>query len=165
MSAGALVAGGVLLGPFVGIVAGGLEAKEQVGGKEMIKKYELPDFGKLMSEHFVERVAKELPGFPQMQLEPQPVKDASQLEAPYLILRVFNLRVDDSGFTAWVTARMVDGDKAEVWLKGYLYQSKDHNRAHSLTEYEAEGGRLLKEEYQYALDDVVLGLIRSLKGS
>jgi hypothetical protein len=118
MGTGAVVVGGTLLGAIGGGIVGGvLEAKEQAGGKEMTKKYELPDFGILMSEQFVERVAKELPEFPQMQLEQQPVKDASLLVPPYLILRVFNLRVDDSGFTAWVTAKMVDGNMAEMWLR------------------------------------------------
>lgn len=163
----AAVAGGILLGGFGGAIAGGvIDKKEMDDGREMMRKYELPDFGKVMSEQFVERVSTELPGFPPMQLEQEPVKDAPPSDAQCLVtLRVYELRVGESGFTAWISARMTNGYNMELWLRDYVYKSKDHNRSHSLNEYEAEGGVLIKEEYRYALDHVVSTLVRSLKGS
>ncbi len=150
-------------GPVGGVVA---DTMERNAGKEMFRKSTLPDFGKLMTDQFVQRVSTEIPGFPPLQLVEEPMGEDFTPAAEYVItLRVYVLKVDDSGFTAWVTAKMTDPNGLMPWLRDYVYKSKNFNRAHTLAEYEAGDGSIFKEEYYFALDNVVSELVISLKGS
>jgi hypothetical protein len=159
--------GFVAAGAFGGGAAGGIAEKMAIdGGVEMMRKSTLPDFGKLMTDKFVQRVSTEIPGFPPLQLVEEPVGEDFAPEAEYLIvLRVYFLQVDDSGFSVWISAKMTDPSGLMPWLRDYVYKSKDFNRAHTLAEYEAGDGSIFKEEYYFALDNVVSELVRSLKGS
>ena len=155
----------VLFGPL-GALA--LAAAQQGGGKELMERYRLPDYGELVVEIFVKLAAREVPGWPEMVVEGKPV--ARDFSYPGALLTVspgsliFSTTEDLRGFNAGVVVRLTDPRGNVLWQTQFMYQSKTSGRARDWEEFEADEAKLLKEEMDFAADTTAAYLVRHLKG-
>lgn len=140
-------------------------------GQEMQKK--IPDFGLLVMNNFIEKLKNEVPDFPGLTLECEPVgknyTDESSTLISFKVKRVAYgfldvLRGGGNGFYSKTIVTMTDPHGDVLWQKKFVYLSKDFDRAKELDELEADDARLLKEEMHFAAEKTAADFIAHLKG-
>lgn len=158
--AGAIVGGSIGLGAALGLAAG----RALAGGKRPIGA-DLPDFGELVAKRFADHVSGELPNWPTATLADSLLQEGWVSTAPTVIaLRVGEIKLTSYyGLTIVLTAQMICFPGGRVWQKTCRYSSRTFNRRRSLSEYEANDYRLLKEELELAADAIVAEIVWSLK--
>ncbi len=144
----------------------------------------IPDFGSLVMEKFLESVNQTEPGWPELTVVREPIKEEGIEAATTLELDVKRLaygsvdltrggvimdRGMDKGFIAdgflsktLVTMKSRQGDV--LWQKSYVYLSDDYNRAMSLDELEANDYSLLREEMLFAAEKTAEDFVNHLNG-
>lgn len=68
------------------------------------------------------------------------------------------------GFLTDTVATLRDPKGEILWQRDYTYFSKDFNRSKEIEEYEADGGKFLKEEFDFAADRTASVFFDDLSG-
>ncbi|MEK6616523.1 MAG: hypothetical protein AABZ32_10510 [Bacteroidota bacterium] len=110
---------------------------------KMDKETPVPDFGNLVMTKFVEHAGKNIPNWPTMTFEKQPIgKDYSYKSGAILVFKVNVLAIHpNQGFVSNVVVSMEDSEKNVLWKKGFIYTSKALGREKSQDEYKARHSR------------------------
>ncbi len=195
-------------GGFLGILIRELAVKS--GGKEIKERLSIPDFGEIVMKKFTQNVRKEIPQWPMMIFENNPVKAGALSDFPDLstakligyaaprpiwhpgvpdapavkefssitkagVLLAFSVQVwglsyagggkagDANGFLSITTVKMVDNTGEVLWEKEFTYKSEEFGRGQKLEEFDAENGKLLKEEIEYAAEKTVSAFFQHFK--
>jgi hypothetical protein len=166
---GSTVAGvtGMMFGAIGGGLGGALQHNlMESNGKELHEKCNLPNFSERLFKQFMERIGKEVAGWPQIIVKNEPISDESEVTNDYaIILKVKTVKVkDDVGLSAWTTAVLRDPQGNILWEKNVRYETKKAGRECDLDVLEADSGKLLHQEYDFAVADTVSTLIKDLNG-
>jgi len=156
-------AGGLLLGGIIG-----LRVSAELNGKKLRGKIDIPDFGQLVMDKFVARAGKEVPNWPAMDIEKEPVN----AEYSYKAGNILEFKLDNPCFTfesggcfysiTTVVLKNINGNV--LWKRSFGYLSKEYGRQRKLEEFEADNGKLLKEEMDFAAEETVSDFIKHFKG-
>ena len=145
----------------------------------------IPDFGSMVMDKFLECVNQTGPGWPELSVVKEPVKEEFSEKTAIIELDVKRLAygsidltrggiildrgmdkgVIADGFMAKTVVTMKDPQGEVLWQKSYVYLSKDHDRGMSLDELEANNCDLLKEEMMFAAEMTVQDFVSHLNGS
>jgi len=139
-------------------------------GEDMQTK--IPDFGYLVMNKFVERINKEMPDWPALTAEYNPVEDDYTDTCVLIEFKVKRIsygyldfiRGGGNGFYSKTVVTMKDQNGEVLWQKSFAYLSKDFNRCRDIDEFEAENGKLLMEEMEFAAEKTVSDFISHLNG-
>jgi len=126
----------------------------------------LPDFTELVMNSFVEKAGKEIAGWPQVSIEPAPVKkDYKYTEGSLLEFKLINIYAVHfvMGFITETRVTMKDANGDVIWRKSFSYKSRSLDRKKSIDEFTAEQGKLLKEEMVFAADYTAMDFIKHFK--
>jgi hypothetical protein len=132
----------------------------------------IPDFGYIVMDKFVERLKKEGSDWPALTVEKKPVGE-DFAESCYLIEFKVNrlaygyldiVRGGGNGFFSNTVVTMKDPGGEVLWQKSFTYQSKDFERDKNIDDFEANDGKLLRDEIEFAAEKTVLEFIKHLKG-
>lgn len=162
---------GVVLGAVLGLGGIGLawQAIAYSEGKEMRERLALPDFGQLVMKKFVERAAEQIPNWPKMLVEDTPIDEAPSHDRGYLLtVRVSFVIVrsyGELGLTTHSRGELLAPDGSLLWRRLYGYSQSQAGRAKELDVLEADGGKLLKEEMDFAAEKTAQDFIDHLKGN
>lgn len=156
-------AGGLLLGGIIG-----LRVSAELNGKKLREKIEIPDFGQLVMDKFVARAGKEIPNWPAMDIEKEPVN----AEYSYKAGNILEFKLDnpcltfESGgcFYSITTVVLKNMNGNVLWKRSFGYLSKEYGRQRKLEEFEADNGKLLKEEMDFAAEETASNFIKHFKG-
>jgi hypothetical protein len=157
------VAGSVILSPFVGLPLACIYHDIN----KLPDDKEIPDYGKLVMDKFVNRAKNEIPGWPAMIVEEKPIWEASQDESNYILeFKADSLEIKNSKglrFTTIVT--MKDKENNIIWEKGYKYISEQFNHQVNYDQLKIDNYKLLKEEMAFAAEATVTDFIDHFKNS
>lgn len=163
----AIVLTGIMFGAVGGALGGALSyAAEAKGGSDLIKTCNLPDFGELVFNKFIDRVPREMPNWPRMEIEKKPIEeDFNFVSGHLLVLDVALVKIaGGTGFVTSTTARIVDSKQNMLWQRKMSYESREFNRSTTLGELEADNGKLLREEFDFAAEKTISDFVSHLKG-
>jgi hypothetical protein len=132
----------------------------------------IPDFGYLVMNKFIERMNMETSKWPVLTFEPKPVGEDYAESCTLIEFKVKRLaygyldfvRGGGNGFLSKTVVTMKDPNGEILWQKSFTYLSKDFKRDKNIDEFEAEDGRLLKEEMEFAAEKTVSDFIAHLNG-
>ncbi|MRR15229.1 MAG: hypothetical protein EG826_02105 [Deltaproteobacteria bacterium] len=162
--AGSMIVGGVLLGALGAGIAYGIHYFTTIQSTNP----EIPDFGKMVTDKFVERSAKDIPNWPAMNVADKPVASGAPL-APKgytVVIKIVDIRiVTDSGLGIESVIKMFDQNYNVVWEKGYFYDPNNFSRRANYEKLKADNFKLLKEEFVFAADTTVNDFITHFKNS
>jgi hypothetical protein len=126
---------------------------------------DIPDYGKLVMEKFVERAKNEIPNWPVMNVEAKPIWEDLKDPANFILeIKADSLEIKDSKglrFTTIVT--MKDKDDNVIWKKGYKYSSEQFNHNVNYEQLKKDNFKLLKEEMIFAAEATVTDFIEHYK--
>ncbi|MFH1349034.1 MAG: hypothetical protein ABIH58_05375, partial [Patescibacteria group bacterium] len=145
--------GAILFGGLgAGVASSMVEAKQPI------------DIGELVMRKFVDRTPQEIPNWPAMNVEEQPSREEYSTSGTLLEFRVTLFDLNDvNGLTSNIITTMKDSEGNVLWKKGFLYYSRKFERKRSIDEFQAENGKLLKEEMEFAADKTVSDFIEHFK--
>lgn len=143
----------------------------------------IPDFGYLVVDKFVEKlngngnvlplVATQEKPIPEEREVPalpgQPEKEKREETCTVIEVKVKKIVYGyvgvfkGTGFLTDAVARLRDPKGDILWQKDYSYFSKDFNRSREIEEYEAEGGKFLREEFNFAADQTASAFFEDIK--
>lgn len=132
----------------------------------------IPDFGNLVMDKLVERLSRERPDWPKLIVERRPVAEDYSESCVLIEIKVNRLaygyldiiRGSGNGFLSKTVVAMKDPKGDVLWQKSFTYLSKDYERDKDIDEFEANDGKLLKEEIEFAVEKTVTELIKHLNG-
>lgn len=132
----------------------------------------IPDFGYLVTDKFVKRLNKEKLGWPALTVLEKPVEKDYTDSCILIEFKVKRLaygyldfiRGGGNGFYSKTVVTMKDPEGEVLWQKSYTYLSKDFNRDKDIDEFEADDGKLLMEELEFAAEKTVSDFIAHLNG-
>lgn len=161
---------------FVGVIGTMVisETAMRIGGEKIKEQFSIPDFGEIVMKKFAQSVRKEIPQWPMMILENKPVSYDYTHQAGVLLefsvdawdlsYVMFREGADSAGIFSSITkVKMVDNKGEVLWEKNYKYLSGEFGRVRKVEELEAENGRLLKEEVEFAAEKTVSALFQNIK--
>jgi len=139
------------------------------GEKMQVK---IPDFGYLVMDKFTRRLNNEIPNWPTLTIVDRPLKEDFAEPCTSIEIRVKRLaygyldfiRGGGNGFLSKTVITMKDPEGDVLWQKTFTYLSKDFNRDRDIDELEADDGRLLREELEFAAEKTASEFIKHLKG-
>lgn len=139
------------------------------GGAMQMK---IPDFGYLVMNKFTDRMDRETSDWPALNVEPEPVREDYAESCTLIEFKVKRLaygyldfvRGGGNGFLSKTVVTMKDSNGEVLWQKSFTYLSKDFKRDKDITEFEADDGKLLKEEIEFAAEKTVSDFISHLNG-
>jgi len=73
------------------------------------------------------------------------------------------VRGGGNGFLSKTMVTMKDSQGEVLWQKSFTYVSKDFERDKGIDEFEADDGKLLREEIEFAADKTAADFIQHLK--
>lgn len=152
---GRVLTGAILFGGIGAAVAASMvEAKKPI------------DFGELIMKKFIERGSKEIPNWPLLTIEEQPVAEEYSFQSGNLLeFKVSELRLHSiQGLITSSTATMKKYDGNVLWQKSFRYRSKKYDRGRSIDEFKADNSKLLKEEMDFAAEKTISDFIEHFKG-
>lgn len=143
-------------------------AKSKGGDMQM----KIPDFGNLVMHKFVEKMNGGLIKFPVFTVENKPVLEDYADSCTVIEFKVKRvaygyldfIRGGGNGVLTKCTVTMKDSSGDILWEKNFTYLSKDFERTREVEEYEADDGKLLKEELEFAAEKTVSDFIAHLNG-
>jgi len=162
--AGTMIVCGVLLGGIGAGLGYGIHYLTTIQSSNP----EIPDFGKMVTDKFVERSVKEIPDWPAMTVADKPVTaDVLPAENGYtLVVKIEDIRiVTDSGLGIQTEIKMVDKSSNVIWEKGYFYDPNNFYRVADYETLKADNFKRLKEEFVFATDITVTDFIAHFKNS
>ena len=154
---------------FFTIVGGGVAGAMTLGiesrnGAELSERLKLPDYSELLMTKFVKAVQTEMPDWPKCSIDNEVFTDNRKEGEYHIVFRVFQARVSPAtGLNMATDAEMFAPDQTKIWGRRFYYSSADFERFTDLAKLEANEGKLLHEEWQYAADQTVSYFISSLK--
>jgi hypothetical protein len=161
-----------IISPIGGIITSGSVRKWERNLKMEIISAGVPRYYELVMKKFVERSSEEIPGWPHMVVEEQPVdghytKKFLKSKSGSLLLLVPARYLPPTfstahGFVSDYRAVLYDSDGHLLWQNGFEYSSKKYDRHRSLGEYKADNFKLLKEEMEFAAEATVTDFIESI---
>ncbi len=174
---------GTLLFPGVGTAVGALASIQRIGRDEIPR----PDFGKLVLEKFIRRALKDIPDWPEMSIEEEPVTGEPVIEhttdEPFMVwppeikevqfenalleFKVYRISIDsvDMEFSISTKATLKDPHGKILWEKFFAYKGGDFKRRYTVGEFRADDGEILKEELEYAAEATAADFIEHFKGT
>ena len=161
---GSIVAGAVLLG----VIGAGLTYVIYDAVCIEPANPDVPDFGKLVFDGFVDRSQKEIPNWPTMVIQEKMAVEGQPTDksAYTLTLRVGEVKINaDSGLSVNSIITMKDKEGEVVWEKGYWYDPALFNRLTTFDSLKADKYAKLKEEFSFAADKTVTDFIDHFKNS
>ena len=166
---GSTVAGvtGMMFGAIGGGIGGAIQYKMmESNGKELQEKCKLPNYGERVFRQLVERIPIEVMGWPKIVVKNDPISDEAEISKDYaLIVKVKVVKVKNGvGLTAWTTAKLRDPQGSLLWEKNVKYETKKFDRQCDLDILEADNGKLLLEEYEFAILNTVSTMIKDING-
>jgi hypothetical protein len=137
-------------------------------GKDM--QEEIPDFGLLVMNNFVDKLRDEIPDFPALTVECTPVEADYNESSTLISFKVKKvaygfmdpLHGSGNNFYSKTVVTMTDPQGNVIWQKNFLYLSENFNRAKEIEELEADNARLLKEEMHFAAEQTAADFIANL---
>lgn len=133
----------------------------------------MPDYTELVMKGFVKRIGEEIPDWPQMQVENNPVKEDNYKYdgGPLLVFSTSVVKFKpDPGFHCKTTATMTDRNGAVLWKKEFSYNTREIKGYFSMpmfgydtSLYTADNGKLLKEEMNYAANMAINDFVKHFK--
>jgi hypothetical protein len=132
----------------------------------------IPDFGYLVMDKFLERMDQETSTLPVLTFKPEPVGEDYAESCTLIEIKVKRLaygyldfvRGGGNGFLSKTAITMKDSQGDVLWQRSFTYLSKDFKRAKDLDVFEADEGKLLKEEMEFAAEKTVSDFINHLNG-
>jgi hypothetical protein len=139
-------------------------------GKDMQKK--IPDFGLLVMNKFVEKLKSEIPDFPALTVECEPVDEEYSEPSTLISFKVKRvaygfldpLRGSGDNFSSKTVVTMTDPQGNILWQRNFLYLSENFERSKEIDELEADDARLLKEEMEFAAEQTAADFVANLNG-
>ena len=130
----------------------------------------IPDFGNLVMSRFVEKMAQDA-AWPSLTAEAAPLKEEPAESCTLIEFKVKRLaygyldivRGGGNGFLSKTMVTMKDSQGEVLWQKSFTYVSKDFERDKGIDEFEADDGKLLREEIEFAADKTAADFIQHLK--
>jgi hypothetical protein len=154
----------VFFGVGAGVAAAttlGIEAKN---GAELSERIKLPDYSEMLVTKFVNAAQTEIPDWPKCSIHNEFFTDDRKEGGYHLVFRVIRARVSPAtGLNMETDAEMFAPDQTKIWGRRFYYSSADFERCTDLARFEADEGKLLHEEWQYAADQTVAYFISGLK--
>ena len=166
-SAGALLAAApfFLFGAIGGGLGGALyghvkETGMLSAGKELETKYTLPDFTALVQKQFVEKLAGNGNGTPELIVEADPAKeDFVDSSSCSLTIKAVVIIEDGKGVLTRTEAQLTDKTRTVLWSKTVLYKTNSLSGPCTLGQLEEDNGKMLHGEIALAADKTVAELI------
>ncbi len=127
----------------------------------------LPDFGELVLKRFSERVADEVPDWPKMEVDNQPVdkkfkyRDGTLIEFDVVVLDV----KWPVGLVTEVVGTMKDSRGRILWQKNYFFTDHKREWGWPLGDYFVFNGEYLRKELLRVADLTVTDFITHFKGT
>lgn len=154
----------------------------QSSGERMQKT--IPDFGSLVINKLGKRLNNETKSMPAVTVQDRPIPAERVVpslpgQPPAEKREVTSARIEvkvkkivygyldpfkGKGFLTDTVATLRDPKGEILWQKDYTYFSKDFNRSKEIEEYEADGGKFLKEEFDFAADKTASVFFDELSG-
>jgi hypothetical protein len=109
-----------------------------------------------------ERVVPTLPGQP-----PPEKREVTSTRIEVRVKKIVYGYLDPfkgKGFLTDTVATLRDPKGEILWQRDYTYFSKNFNRSKEIEEYEADGGKFLKEEFDFAADKTASVFFNDLNG-
>lgn len=139
-------------------------------GEEMQMK--IPDFGYLVMSKFIDKMSQEKTNWPELTVENKPVKEEYTESCTLVEFKVNRLaygyldfvRGGGNGFLSKTVVTMKDSTGDVLWQRNFTYLSKDFNRDKDINEFEADNGRLLKDELEFAAEKTASDFYQHLNG-
>ncbi len=160
-STGGLIASIVVGAVIIGVIGAGLGYAVHHAVSTQAKDPELPDFGKIVTDRFVERSKNEIVGWPPMNVADAATTEAAIDKSSNIIeIKVDDIRVEKgSALITQTILTMKNREGATVWQKGYAYDSTFFNRPTTLEKLKADNYKLFKEEFTFAAEQTVTDFI------
>jgi hypothetical protein len=161
---------GVVLGSDLGLGGIGIawDAIAYSEGKEMRERLALPDFGQLIMNTFIARASDEIPNWPKMIVQEALVDEVLAPDRRYLLtfqVGYINVRsYGELGLSTFCAAELLGPEGGVLWRKHFGYSQSQAGRAKELEVLEANGGKLLKEEMDFAAETTVQNFIDHING-
>jgi hypothetical protein len=145
----------------------------------------IPDFGSMVMDKFLESVNQSKPGWPELSVVREPLKEellnekttTIELDVKRLAYGSIDLTrggiildrgmdkgIIADGFLSKTVVTMKDQKGDILWQKSYIYLSKDYDRGMSVNELEANDLSLLKEEMIFAAEKTAQDFVNHLNG-
>jgi len=159
-----IIAGAVILGP---IGAGITYLIYDAASIEQANP-DINDFGKLVTDGFIERSQKEIPNWPTMVIQDKADEEPSSAQNMSYILKldVGDIKINaEFGISVATVITMKDKEGNIVWQKGYWYDAGLFNRLSTFDELQADKYKKLNEELAFAADKTVTDFITHFKNS
>ena len=164
-----------LIGVIGGTIADSAVRSHEKALMEETKAAGVPGYNVLVMKKFVERASREIPTWPSMIIEEQPVcrdfkkgflkNDFLKIKSgSLLLLETYPILHTSSkhGFESSSRAAIYVSDKDFFWLKDFVYESKNYRRNVGFEEYKADNFKLLKEEMEFAAETTVSVFIETI---
>jgi hypothetical protein len=142
-------------------------------GQDMQMK--IPDFGNLVVKKFAEKLNRDvIEEGCVLNLEDKPVGEDFMPLCTVMEFKVGRLAYGyldfvrgsgSNGFLSKTTVTMKDQTGEVLWQRSFTYLSKDYGRDREIDEFEAEEGRLLKEEIEFAAEKTAADFVGHLNGN
>ena len=171
-STGHRIAGTIGVDSLIGgvVASVGVRAWER-GVEKEIAAANVPKINELVMRKFVERSGKEIPGWPPMIVEEQPVKNKKDYFKQYSGTKMLFLNATNRapclytgyGFGSYFYGFLVDSEGDVIWGKMFTYFSQGWGRQKSVEEYKADNFKLFKEEIEFAADTIVSDFVADIK--
>jgi hypothetical protein len=154
-------AGSIILSPFIGLPIYSIYHDV----KKLPNDQDIPDFGKLVMDKFIDRAKNEIPNWPVMNIEEKPIWEALKGESNYILeFKADSLEIKDSKGLRFVTiVTMKDKGNNIIWEKGYKYTSEQFNHKVDYDQLKKDSYKLLKEEMVFAADATAADFIEHFK--
>jgi len=125
----------------------------------------MPDYGKLVMDKFAERAKTEIPNWPVMTIQNEPIKEALNDKANFTLeFKIVSTEIEkSSGLQFRSIATMKDKEGNIVWGKSCFYESKNFNRETDYDILQKDNNKKLKEEIVFAADQTVKDFIEHFK--
>lgn len=153
--------GAVLLGG-VGAGIGVAMLQEKVGPEDKAH-----DFGLLVEKKFIAQAVKEIPNWPTMDVQEQPVAGDYTEKCAVLEFKVNRIAIGNlggDGLTSITIVTMKDSNGEVIWEKSFKYSSIEFARVQrSSDDLLADNKKLLGEEIEFAADKTAAFFIANLK--
>jgi hypothetical protein len=148
-----------------------ISSMEKSEGQSTIKECALPGYSQMVMNSFVDRVAKEISYWPQMEVIPPPLSDNIEptlLEGDFVLsFRTNWIRFkdygEDTGFSASLWVYLYNKKREFLWRQHYEYFPSSYKREGKWEELVSENCNLLIAEERFAAEKTATFLIDSLK--
>ncbi len=154
-------AGSIILSPFMGLAA--FSIYHDV--KKLPDDKDIPDFGKLVMDKFIDRAKNEIRDWPVMNVVEKPILEELTDQSNYILeFKADALEIkDNKGLRFATVVTMKDKANNVIWAKGYKYTSEQFNHKVDYDQLKKDSYKLLKEEMAFAADATVADFIQHVK--